>query len=361
MLLLQLVTKNTEWIEQFYTGSFYKHLSLALRITSGWTPFPLGQFLLYSFIAGILFWIAWLVKKLLKKTIGKRQFALDFGFGTLTIISGFYFLFNFMWGLNYYRRPVHEIVKLDTKDFTRTELAEMSARLIEMANESRRQLTSDSLIHFSYPLSHEQILAKAPLGYDPLAQKYPELLYERPSVKSALAPEIMSYLGIAGIYFPFTGEAYVNMDPPPYLLPETVSHEMAHQIGIASESEANFVAFLACQLHPEPAFRYAGSLLGVRYTLNRLYQEDSSAYYRHREMLSPGVICDLEATRNYWNSFDNPIEIAGRYIHDKFLKANSQTDGVQSYSKVVDLLMGEFRKNGLVYEQPQQRELVLQE
>ena len=195
----------------------------------------------------------------------------------------------------------------------------------------------------------------------PLAQQYPALLYEQPSVKSVLVPQLMSYFGIAGIYFPFTGEANVNMDPPPYLLPETVCHEMAHQIGIASEDEANFVSYLACQQNPEPAFQYSGNLMAMRYTLNRLYYEDSTAYYRHLQTLSPGVICDLEATRNYWNSFDNPIEIAGRAIHDLFLKANSQTEGVRSYSRVVELLMGEYRKNGLNYQKTEKKELVLQD
>src|SRR5690606_19578781 len=129
----------------------------------------------------------------------------------------------------------------------------------------------------------------------------------------------------------------------------------------ASEDEANFVAYLACQLNPEPAFKYAGNLMAMRYTLNRLYGEDSVAYYRHLNMLSPGVRADLEANRTYWNSFENPVEIAGRAIHDLFLKANQQTEGVRSYSRVVELLMGEFRKNGLDYNPDKNQELVLQD
>ena len=89
IFLLQLVSTNPEWVEAFYTGALYKYLSLGLRMAFGWTPLPFGQFLLYGAIAGVLIWIAWLVKGILKKKTTRKQFALDFGFGALTIVSGF--------------------------------------------------------------------------------------------------------------------------------------------------------------------------------------------------------------------------------------------------------------------------------
>jgi len=48
----------------------------------------------------------------------------------------------------------------------------------------------------------------------------------------------MSYLGIGGVYFPFTGEANVNISMPHTSIPFTACHEMAHQIGFAREDEA---------------------------------------------------------------------------------------------------------------------------
>jgi hypothetical protein len=39
--------------------------------------------------------------------------------------------------------------------------------------------------------------------------------------------------------------------------------------------------------------------------------------------------------------------VVGEAIHDLFLKANDQTEGLVSYSRVVELVMGEYRKNGL--------------
>jgi len=64
----------------------------------------------------------------------------------------------------------------------------------------------------------------------------------------------MSYLGIGGVYFPFTGEANVNISMPHTSIPFTACHEMAHQIGFAREDEANFIAYIACKNHPSPDF-----------------------------------------------------------------------------------------------------------
>jgi hypothetical protein len=354
VLLLHYLAEQPKLVERFYTGSIYKFLSYGLRFAFGGFSFPVGQFVFYTLIAAVLFWIVRQVRQLLQKQVSKKQFLLSSGLGVLAIASGFYFLFNFMWGINYYRQPIHEIVQIDTRAITPPELEAMSARLIELTNQSRNLLTSDSLQPLAFPLSHEQILAKAPQGYGPIGKLYPAFTYQHPSVKSVLVPELMSYFGIAGIYFPFTGEANVNMDPPSYLLPETVCHEMAHQTGVASEDEANFVAYLTCQMNPDPAFKYSGNLMAMRYTLNRLYQQDSTAYYRQIQQLNSGVLCDLEVARDYWNRFENPVEVVGRMIHDLFLKANNQTEGVVSYSRVVELLMGEYRKNGFKYEVKQE-------
>src|SRR5690606_5427658 len=138
VLLLQLAAAQPAWVEQFYTGSVYKYLSQFLRFAFGWFPLPFGQFLFYSLVAGVLIWIAGLIRKLLLRRFGKKQFALTFSFGGLAIISAFYFLFNAMWGLNYYRKPLQEIVQIDTSGFSQTELEALSTRLIFLTNQNRR-------------------------------------------------------------------------------------------------------------------------------------------------------------------------------------------------------------------------------
>ena len=160
----------------------------------------------------------------------------------------------------------------------------------------------------------------------------------------------MSYFGTSGIYFPFTGEANINADQPGFLLPAVICHEMAHQIGFASEDEANFIAYLTCRLNPDPLFQYSGNLMALIYSLNTLKKMDFDAYLQLKETCSKEVTEDIEANNQYWSSFYNPLMTMTSWFYDLFLKANDQPEGIDSYNLMVDLLIGEYHKNGLEYD-----------
>jgi hypothetical protein len=315
----------------------------------GWVPVPVGQILFYAILLGLLLGLGREVTGLFSRQVPLKRFFRRIGFGALVFFSGFYFLFNVMWGLNYHRRPIHEIVRIDQSDLSAAELEALCVKLIHLTHESRNQVSADQSQPLRLALDQEQLLQQARLGYEAAARQYPELHYSQPAVKAVWVPELMSAFGIGGIYFPFTGEANVNMDPPAFVLPETVCHEMAHQIGVASEDEANYVAYLTCRLNPDPAFQYSGNLMAMRYTMNRLSLVNPAAFVRLKKTFRPGLVQDLEANRRYWEGFDNPIEVIGEAVHHLFLKANDQTEGLVSYSRVVELVMGEYRKNGLEY------------
>ena len=61
-------------------------------------------------------------------------------------------------------------------------------------------------------------------------------------------------------------------------------------------------------------------------------------------LYSDGVSRDLAANSLYWQEFkDKPVSNAAQKINDAYLKANNQEDGVQSYGRMVDLLLAQFR------------------
>lgn len=349
LLVVQLVATQPQWVERFYALQVYRYISGFLRALFGWVPVPVGQILFYAIILGLVLALSREVIRLLRRQLSLRIFLRHLSFGAVAFLSGFYFLFHVMWGLNYHRRPIHEIVRIDQGDLTGAELEALCVKLIQLTHESRNRVSRDQSKPLHLALSQQQILQQAHSGYEAAARQFPELHYSQPAVKAVWVPELMSAFGIGGIYFPFTGEANVNMDPPAFVLPETVCHEMAHQIGIASEDEANYVAYLTCRLNPHPAFQYSGNLMAMRYAMNRLAVVNPLAFERLRKTFRPGLVQDLEASRRYWESFDNPIEVIGEAIHDLFLKANDQAEGLVSYSRVVELVMGEYRKNGLEY------------
>ncbi|MDQ3290916.1 MAG: DUF3810 domain-containing protein [Bacteroidota bacterium] len=349
IILVQVISANPLLVEKFYTGLFYKKLSEFLRILFGNFSFPIGQILFYSLVTGLLIAIVKHIRKLVLRQISLKEFAQTGLLGIFTFLSIFYFLFTGMWGLNYHRRPIQEIVQIEEEHVSKAKLEMLCRRLIQLTNASRNLLTQNQTQPLQVSISQTQMLAQATAGFQSIAKAYPELAYSHYSVKAVYVPQVMSFFGVSGIYFPFTGEANVNMHPPAYLLPGTICHEMAHQIGFASEDEANFVSYLVCRLNPDPVFQYSGNYMALKYAMNRLRKVNPKAYKKLRQYYNAGLKLDLAENRRYWESFQNPIEVFSEWFYDLFLKANDQKDGIKSYSKVIELLMGEYRKNNLNY------------
>ena len=154
----------------------------------------------------------------------------------------------------------------------------------------------------------------------------------------------MSYEGISGFYFPFTGEPNVNIDIPASIIPCTVCHEMAHQRGFAREDEANFISYLVCSINPDVTFQYSGTLLALINSMNSLYKYAPQKYKTLIATYSKGLNRDLLELDQYWNYYEGPLEKLSTKINNTYLKANLQKNGVFSYGRMVDLLLAENRR-----------------
>lgn len=358
ILLIQWAAANPQALERWYTYGFYRGLSKTLRIMFGFMPFAFGQIVFYSLVFGATYWFLKQVYRRIKKQLTWKQFFGRVALHGLFGVSLFYALFTIFWGLNYHRPSLLETVQLKLKKIEPAELEQMCERLIDLTNSSRDEITKDTTKALDIKMSHQEMLQSAVKGYQNFAKQFPQYTYEHVSVKSVFVPQLMSWVGNGGIYFPFTGEANVNMDMEDFVLPATICHEMAHQIGVASETEANYLAYMTTQHHPSPVFRYSGNVLALRYAMGALRYTDSTAFKRLRKKFSPGFVHDLRADRAYWQKFVSPLEPISRAFYDLFLKANAQQHGVKSYSLMTHLMMAEYRKNGLRYEvkQPKKKE-----
>jgi hypothetical protein len=105
LLLVELLSSRPHLVEEFYTRQVYQHISRFLRTLFGWVPVPVGQLLFYTIIGALLAVLGRELARLVRRQVSFRQFLGQVGFGTVAFLSGFYFLFNVMWGLNYHRRP----------------------------------------------------------------------------------------------------------------------------------------------------------------------------------------------------------------------------------------------------------------
>jgi hypothetical protein len=59
-----------------------------------------------------------------------------------------------------------------------------------------------------------------------------------------------------------------------YSFPMTANHEMAHQMGYASESECNFIGFLASVKNDNLHIQYSGYSMALRYCLSNWQAKD---------------------------------------------------------------------------------------
>ena len=178
---------------------------------------------------------------------------------------------------------------------------------------------------------------------------YAELLTEFPFLsgrvtepKKMIFSRFMSRLGYTGIFFPFTGETNLNVDHPQCMLPFTVAHELAHQLGTAAEQECNFLGVAACVSSGNVIYEYSGWLSALLYCSNALYSADYDAWLYIYNTYSDGVRRDFDDNNAYWASFESPVSDAADAVYDGYLKAQGQELGIKSYGACVDLLVEYF-------------------
>ena len=132
----------------------------------------------------------------------------------------------------------------------------------------------------------------------------------------------------------------MNVDSPACLLPSTVAHELAHQRGVASEQECNFLAILASTTCGDPVYAYSGWLLGYIHLNNALYRADRELWREAWNRLPETVRADLAANSAYWAPYQEQVTSqAAQQVYDSFLKSYGEEQGIQSYGTVVDLLV----------------------
>lgn len=345
ILLTNIAQSSPAFIEQYYSNGIYRYISQFLSTITGIIPTSIAELLIIFLIAFFIYKLVKIIKTLIKTKNEKRYILINFLRKILIFISVGYFIFVLIWGLNYYRLPFSEIANLNVQDATIEELKGLCESLITEANDLRKQVQEDENGVMYIPKGYKDVFSRAHKGYDNISDTYKELSGNYGDPKGVVFSQVMSYSGIAGIYFPFTAEANVNKDRTHVLLPATASHEMAHQRGFAREDEANYIAYLTCKAHPDPDFQYSGTMLALIHSMKKLYEHDTNAYFTLKATYSEGVLRDLQDNNDFWQKYSGPIDKASTKINNTYLKLNKQQDGVQSYGRMVDLLIAEYRLN----------------
>ncbi len=325
-------------MERLYSRALFPGLR-ALGCLSARVSFSVGEVLLLVFAAAC----AGLTVRTLRRPVPLRLRASSL-FAGATLSAGIvYCAFLLVWGLNYARQPFGVSAGFDVRPAPVEELRELSRALVEETNQARLVVAEDASGVMHLGPGREASLGLAQAGFAEAELHQPLLGGGCARPKPLLLSPIAARLGITGIYWPFTGEPNVNTTVPDPELPFAASHEIAHERGFAREDEANYLGYLACRLSPHADFRYSGLLAASVYAQNALYQARRSAWDHIEKMRSPGVRRDLAALRAWSDRYRGRASKVAQRVNDAYLRSQGQAGGVQSYGRVVDLLLAERR------------------
>jgi hypothetical protein len=339
ILILQIMPYFPEFVERFYSNGLYVFISKISRATLGKIPFSVGDIiygLVILYVLKSIFEIRKTWRKEWKNAILK----------TLSFLSVAYFLFHFLWALNYYRQPLFEKMKIE-REYSDADLLTFTKELITKTNEIQTQITKNDSLKVVFPYSQEQVFEMNLKGYEILSNQYQFFEYTNPSIKKSLFSLPLTYMGFGGYLNPFTNEAQVNDLGPMYSFPMTTNHEMAHQMGFASESECNFIGFLASVNNEDLYSKYSGYSFALRYCLSNWQIRDKKVFDELLKMVHPGVLKNYQESEDFWKKYNTFVDKGFRMFYDNFLKMNKQKEGMESYSKFVNLMVNYYAKKTL--------------
>ena len=248
------------------------------------------------------------------------------------------------WMLNHYAGPLAAELGYEIRLYSEEELYETCDYFLLQAAHYAPDIPRDADNHLK-PNDFYSLAKMAGSAYTGLGQKYTVLQgTDLPVKKLSLIGEYLMYNGIIGIFMPLTGEAGVPASVPPAVMPFTMAHEAAHRLGIASEEEANFAAFLACVNSRETALLYSGYYEAFSYCFASLYRYNPELalilYNNHDEL--PGISLvkqDRLDTAAIYKTYESSLQDFSDKINDTYLKAFSQESGIRSYGEVTNDLI----------------------
>ena len=319
-----------------YTEGYFSFITSLQRILFGFIPISVGDVLYIIAVLYVVILTFLLLLNLLRFRFSKLLTRV-INLGVFLFLI--WLLLGSQWNWNYAQPSLEEKMNLDNSDYSVNELANFTIQLIKETELNKKDANFNI-----FKNGNDAILDISILGYKTLAKKDDFFEYEYPSIKYSLFSDILPYIGISGYYNPFTAEAQITKGIPIIQIPFVINHELSHQLGIASEAEANFIGYLASINNPLTTVRYSGQLMLLGNCLSELKEREYEDYENMVTTIPNSIKIDFQEIREYWETYRNKYRKYSDRGYDKFLKSNNQKEGLESYNKVVSLAIFYNRK-----------------
>ena len=244
------------------------------------------------------------------------------------------------------------MVQKAQRTYTDRELIQVRNHIVEELNALTEQMErdEDGFLIYQGDMEQEAIRAMQKLGeeYELLSGYYPQ-------AKGITASDFLSQQYMMGYYFPFSMEANYNTSMYIVNVPATLCHELAHLKGFIYEDDANFIGFLACINSDDPFYRYSGYLSVLNY-VEKEYKKASGKQEFGSVSLAKSVCADdIFLTSEAWERVEENavvetavVKAASNQFTETTLVINGVSDGMKSYSRVVQLLLEYY--DGILYD-----------
>ena len=330
-------------VSEYFSFGLFQYIGLGLRFITSSTKLPIGEYVYLLLIIILIINIILSLYKLKNKinTITYRTYLFRFGKKLTLKLIQLYVVFMLIWGLNYQKSsPAKSFnLKMDTS-YTEVQLDSLSLDLMKELNKTR-QILSDSFIQ---GIEVDQVFNNSILNYAQLKNRFPQFHIDKPILKQAAFPSWGDYLGYLAFYQPITGEAIIRTDVPLLTLPYTSCHELAHQMGYASEAEANFIAFVVAIESTDALLRYSMLLQIFTYCQSEHlgliaktgnFENWKQIVNRNKTLLDAQVIEDRKKIKAFFIQRQHLLIPASTPLYDQFLQWNKQAKGIKSYDEVL--------------------------
>ena len=369
-ILLNIIAWNSNAFCDWYIKYIFPIWVNTYGRVSGLVPFSVGEILLLVAVIAVVLWalllVAYLLLKLLRlcstsdkdpskwsKAYGK--FVYTYSMGGVWIVAVVCLIMTLNCFILYHASTFSERYYGETKDnYTLEELILVRNYVVERCNQLALEMERDEQGNIVYD---KDIAEEARKAMQNLGKTYDQLdgFYPRP--KPLAASDFFSQQYSAGYYFPFTMEA--NYNDVMYIMnwPFAICHELAHLRGYIYEDEANMIGYLACVQSGDPFFEYSGYLSVLYYLDNDFIDalgDNWEAYFEQPQIDVQVHIDNVFVKQEDWDRIEEEavfdtevVDAVSDSFTDTVLVVNGVEDGIRSYSRVVELLLLYYEKEGL--------------
>lgn len=358
LLLLTAAVNVIAWNSQAFCDWHVKHLfplsvNLYGRLMSVF-PFSVGEGMI---VLAVLFTAAAIVMGFMRIFVRKGRVKRLISVFTRVYAWGFLAVFMIMtWNcfILYHTSEFDEtyMVQKEQRTYTDRELIQVRNHIVEELNALTEQMErdEDGFLIYQGDMEQEAIRAMQKLGeeYELLSGYYPQ-------AKGITASDFLSQQYMMGYYFPFSMEANYNTSMYIVNVPATLCHELAHLKGFIYEDDANFIGFLACINSDDPFYRYSGYLSVLNYVEKECKKASGKQEFGSVSLAKSVRADDIFLTSEAWERVEENavvetavVKAASNQFTETTLVINGVSDGMKSYSRVVQLLLEYY--DGILYD-----------